>query len=589
MQPQRNEGTIHAIGVGTFALFVVAFLVLFNWHFPAVGHDYGFVLAGLLEGAWHFKHAGMSIPRYALHLCGGSVQYGHPLDFFYSPAQVLSLFIDPWLAIQATILLALGVGYAGWYRFARTVLRLPTEWSHVLSLVMLSNGFYFIHLFAGHFTYHAFSLLGWFLLLLLDRESLAPRRTARMAALFTVLCGYTLYSGNWFVFYFLVIGFALILPVDLYVAEQPAKRFLQIVERVALYMIPALGLMASKLVAIYSYMRFFPRTFPPDYQDPAVSTLWFVVKALWMVPQHVQLTVGIPGEVQEKSFLIAPVTLVGLLLGLGLLATHLRGKSMHDRIRFVLLAGLYGGTVMTMMVELAQGYGWFARVFHELPVGASQHVSTRYVYPFSLLLAFVGVWSLAKTMGLLGRTWNVGAMLFACLTTVATFVGGYASVLPEARLEANVQYHRSLLERYDLSIPVTQISPVTDFISGTSRDCYDPILNFSGNPFSVLHVGPVRDAHDGYFNLMNPACYQYPEENHCKPGDRIAVSDAENLSNFVQGNPVTWKLSETQSWADVTTLATLFMLLAFLAAQRYLRTRVKPDSHLCGRDVNSTR
>jgi hypothetical protein len=59
---------------------------------------------------------------------------------------------------------------------------------------------------------------------------------------------------------------------------------------------------------------------------------------------------------------------------------------------------------------------------------------------------------------------------------------------------------------------------------------------------------------------MNPACYQYPEENRCYPGDRIRENDGDSLDRFTHGRPLTWRISTLQSLAD------LLSLLAFAVA-----------------------
>jgi len=76
-----------------------------------------------------------------------------------------------------------------------------------------------------------------------------------------------------------------------------------------------------------------------------------------------------------------------------------------------------------------------------------------------------------------------------------------------------------------------------------------------------LKVGETKQQIFGTFNLMNPVCYQYPEENNCTPGDRIRIDDQENFESFTHGRPVTWKLSRLQQIADYTSLFTFILLL----------------------------
>jgi len=562
------DGWADRIGIGSFVLFLIAFFVLIHWHYPDTGHDFGAVFVRLLEGAWHFHHHGLAIPRYAVHVCGGSVLYGHPEDMFYSPTQILSLLMDPWLTIQLTVCAALIAGYVGWYRVGTRILRLPGSWSHLLALVVEANGFYFVQMLSGHFMFHALALLGWFVLLVFEHDEPPPRARLKTAIAFALLCAYTLYAGGWFVLYVAGLGCLLVLPLDLFLAENPANRALLVLRRLLLFSLPTLALTGSKLVAIYSFMRHFPRHHALETMDVSHSALGFIVKALWAIPQNAKLFAAMPGLVHERSALMAPITLVGLAAGLFLLGRRLRAAAGGQRDRW--FAVIYGTVVFAAMIQLVRGRGFLAQGLHSLPVGASQRLSSRYLYPFALLLSVVSVWCLAKFMGRLGRRWHVAILLAGSLTTVATFATGYVEMLPEVGLASNMRDHREHWRRVDRGRSVNEVKHFTDFDGGTGRTCYEPILNSSGDPSHVLHLGPVHNQQDGFFNLMNPACYQYPDENDCKPGDRISIADAQNLYNFAHGLPVTWKVSTVQQIADATSaLALVFFLLAL----RYLRGR----------------
>ena len=562
----RERGlAVHGIGIASFVSFLACFFVLIHRYFPTVGHDYHLFFGELLEGKWQFHHFGLAIPRYALHLCGGSVLYGNPQDMYYSLAQMLALVLGPWPAIQVAILVSMVAGYMGWYRVGRELMGLPSPWSHVMALVVLSNGFYFAHVAAGHVTFHAFALLGWFFLLLFERTEL-PLRTSVIAraSSFALLCAYVLYSGNWIVLLYLTMGFCLVLPLDIFLADRRRDRLVQLALRCAIFGAAALAIMGSKLVAIYSFMRFFPRESPIMAQDPSYSALGYIAKALWWIPQNGQLLATMaPSYVHEKTVLISPVTWIGLVLGLVLLVRSIRNSTGKERATRLVFTVVYGAAVLFTMIQLVRGYGWIAEAFHRLPVGASQRASSRYLYLLSLMLSLAGVWSVAKAMGAFKRSWNILGMVAASLATVAAFVFGYAGMMSEFGFWPNANDHRDLWWKFDPSIPVTSVVEGTDFVAGTGRTCYEPVLNAASDPFSILHVGPVSDQENGQFNLMNPACYQYPTENHCKPGDRISVGDGDNLTRFTAGLPVTWEVSRAQQIADLVSAFSLVLL--FLA------------------------
>jgi hypothetical protein len=155
-------------------------------------------------------------------------------------------------------------------------------------------------------------------------------------------------------------------------------------------------------------------------------------------------------------------------------------------------------------------------------------------------------------------------------------------MLPQVGLASNMRDHRANWQKIDRSAPVSRVTFFTDFEGATGRTCYEPILNSANTPSTILHEGSPMDIDQGYRNLMNPACYQYPYENDCKPGDRIAVADTDNLRRLTTGLPVTWSVSTAQQVADVVTVLSLLTFLAFLAfllVRRCARTAAAAKSH----------
>ena len=92
-----------------------------------------------------------------------------------------------------------------------------------------------------------------------------------------------------------------------------------------------------------------------------------------------------------------------------------------------------------------------------------------------------------------------------------------------------------------------------------------------------LQQGLVRTQVDDVFNIKNPACYVYPEENDCEPGDHFSLSQEEDAQRFVSRQAFSFQLSRTQQLANGITLSTLAASLLFVLwlAFRRIRDRVR--------------
>ena len=96
--------------------------------------------------------------------------------------------------------------------------------------------------------------------------------------------------------------------------------------------------------------------------------------------------------------------------------------------------------------------------------------------------------------------------------------------------------------------------------------CYNPSFGYRLEklPSGGLIVGDVFTEHDGRFNIRNPACYVFPDENECKPGDRFRVDQKTETEKFVTYFPFAFKKSFAQQIADVVTIGALLIIIVFV-------------------------
>ena len=553
-------------------LVLLAFLCIFFWGmneaFPLLGHDFYYVFPRLLAGKWHFWSQGFAPFRYAPQLCGGFPVYGNPHDFFYSLPQVLSLFLNLWTAVQWSIAAALIAGYIGWYRFGRDALHLSDAWAHVLALVILSNGYYFMHMIVGHLSYQTLPLMGWFLWFAYDTHLDDRRRLFVKSVAAGLLGAYVLYAAGYFVLLLSGATFLLFLPLDLLFRSTSAKkRLLQIGTRVAAYGSVFFLLAFSKFVAIWSLMRFLPRTVAFDTFPSGISGLWFILKSFFVLPQGSYL---FPSDVDkwgihEYSMFLSPLVLIGCIFGaweFGKKRWRLNKRASGWLVVYVLL-------LLIAFAQFTVGHGLLIDWLKHLPIFSSLRVTVRFLYVLAVLLSIGGVVGLSRTFTALRHSAFVVPVAGAI--TLLSFFAAYAPLLWEQSLILTVPYDQmqkqldasSYLNQYVEKVhllPAVMPSDLQSVLSAsTSPGCYEPLLD-NATFRKPLVEGLTSQVKDDAYNIYNPACLEYPKENHCAPGDRIAVTDAENFKRFVNGLPDTWKMSSLQYFADALSF------LAFIVA-----------------------
>jgi hypothetical protein len=96
----------------------------------------------------------------------------------------------------------------------------------------------------------------------------------------------------------------------------------------------------------------------------------------------------------------------------------------------------------------------------------------------------------------------------------------------------------------------------------------------------VLHAGSVYDISNGYFNIIDPTGYVFPEVNRSQMYERIPVTEKAQFLDFINRRQPNWNLPLIQQVLDWTALITLvaeFCALLALLARKWLRFTKHPS------------
>ena len=99
--------------------------------------------------------------------------------------------------------------------------------------------------------------------------------------------------------------------------------------------------------------------------------------------------------------------------------------------------------------------------------------------------------------------------------------------------------------------------------SGETMDTFECLKKFKQK--ELLKVGETVDQlTDDRFNMKNPACYVFPDENNCAPGDHFRVDQKEELLSFTSYKGYEFNMPKTQYIANWVSLITILMCCGFL-------------------------
>jgi hypothetical protein len=574
---------------------------MLNSMYPQIGHDYFYFIPRLLAGRVHFAEQGLNPFMYTPYFCGGIPQYGNPQGMYYSIQQLFTLIIDPWIAVQLSIFFYLIIGYIGWYLFARDIVKLPASWSHFLSIVVSANGYYVLHMVVGHIASLTLPVCGFLLWLLMERRKDTKASILTKSALFGLISAFSVYSGGYLAVLYTGIGFLFALPFEFALCgEKFRDRAKVLIRRVVGCGVAASLLCVSKLVAVLSMMRFFPReiafkNFPSDE-----SVILFIFRTMFELPQK-QIVFALEEiGIHDYSVFVSPVVAIGLIwIIYKLVKTVITGT--REIRTFVFIA--YVLFVIFFFVQLIKGQGILVDFLQPLPIFKSLHVTTRFLYISSVMISVAGVWGLFRLNNNFSRNTerrSRNAFILSIISLIA-FLFAYYPLLTDKSdplwRKVDIERVRSLAEESDGEIAgtvkeVESLKGVSAFMSVydgfTNIECTEPMLGtlFAGEfkdtymgddtgwgkqpiqELTELLPGFVTKVTDEKFNLHNPACFIYPEENDCEVGDRISIYDSENFFRFIESKSVTWKTSLIQRVSNWISLMSLVVCVVVLVGYR---------------------
>jgi hypothetical protein len=567
------------------AVFVAYFLV-FRSYFPnakgALGHDYMQQLPNLLTGYYWYQNNGFfSIPWFSPSQCGGVPFYPDAGYGFFSLPQLLVLFFTPTLAIKITFFAFAFAGYTGFFLLLKRKFRVNQHFAVLGSTLFLFNGFYAHRMIIGH-PFHAYMLLPYLAIVVLPEPSRPPRPLVthiQRVAIGGVIIAYMFQSAMVHIIPPVILAICAVILIYSFLHGRQRNAWLRLGAAIAL----ALGLSSSKLFASLTFLEQFPRDY---YSLPGFPKLFdalsIVAQSLFTRPPVAQATNLIAHlqwaiEQHELEFGVTPLPLIIILF---VIVFNLFKKKPGQLVPSKRVVAYAGAIAVLLFIPVAVNLyqpGWNA-FLKSIPIIKSSSMLIRWFsmyIPVAILAAvlladataivkryavWVGVVSIVLVIGYQARedrTYYKGQTYDSAPVNLAyqqSKSSGAVVPIREIAIHGETASHLPLVQN---NLMVAGLSEMA---------CYDAVFGYRLEwlPLGDLHVGPALEIHDGHFNVKNPACYLFPQENNCISGDHFRVEQQTEAERFLQYRPFAFQKSSLQKVADVTNLFFLLLLGAAL-------------------------
>jgi hypothetical protein len=557
-----------------------------NATFPVVGWDYKYYLSRMIDTYLHYRINGLSIQWYTSSFGGGMPAYPHPLSAQFSLPQLFTQVVDPWMALLVSYFIYALAGYICAYLFLHRTLQLHWSASTLGAALFSANGFNLEHLAIGHFTFQGFPLLPVFLVVLLSSSLPIPAAGAIIGLTTAIL----IYSASTFPAVYIMLSMLVCLPLT-YMIRPQAFNWSRMIKITALGGLLALTIVISKLYAVNSFMRFFPRDMADHYDVPLLLAPFGLFLQLFgvmgLAPLYTLMgikTTVIRGLLQaytgsalglwELDLSISPV--IWFLLGGGLITGFVkvitRRWTAFPRNKGFWLALVLLLIAIEINLEFTFARGWIYPLVRQLPFLRAIHINPRFGVDFIMPMSLVGAYVFHCWMENKSEK-NILAIFLPLNLLVVLSLGAY-SLLRLDNLQQRTLPITGILNVYERArngetFPIVNVGDVTDqtvFERQTSNlHPYESLFGYTAKYFKpTVIAGPAREIRDGTFNMTDPTGLVYPEINDSSNWSRIPESERAQLEDFLAHRQPDWKIPVLQQITNWISLLSLFANIGLL-------------------------
>ena len=489
---------------------------------------------------------------------------------FFSIPQLLMFFVEPQNVVLLTFVMFGALGALGMYLLCRQY-GLSAWFSLLAACVFLFNEFYLARMLAGHFTYHVFPLIPLIAWLMVGEKGRRPL-SLLLAGL---LIAYFVHAGALnFLIPAMLSVFALLLIH--FLVNQDFRVF----QNYPLGGLVGFLLSLSKITAGFAFARWFPRDgLSLGLFEGVQNTLVAVFTTFFMSPWIAldDMKIGYIVQQHELRFGITAVPLLIFLLGLWRLPFLISRITVGRFVTLVLLLLL-----ILLPLLLSVRSDWLNDILKALPYFREMSLATRWLGLLIPVFVVLPLLMFASGSEEEGRDSRVSGVVLAAGFALLLLSHLFFEKTEDEHLYSPVAMNAAVASvRNGGSVPTvanivahegqTSFSGVDDsfLTGGSSLICYQALFGYGLEtyPIGVLIPGSIFMQRGDRYNIKNPACYLFPEENSCRgTGDHFSIAQEDQAARFATNQTFNWKMPWWQQVANVVSLVAAGLVLLGLLA-----------------------
>jgi len=598
----RKTGNRHYLALVVGGLLLISHALIFLPYFPndaqGLGHDYAYFFPALLDGFYWFQNNGLWEPLwFSPAACGGVPVFPNVIRGYYTVAQFLTFVCDPLQAVRLTLVIFALAGLGGTYLLLRRSFSLSRETALYGAAVFLFNGFFAHRMLIGHLGYCHYMLVPLIASLVLEPAGNTPGNGFRQNLTKCLLAGCLFAASVQSEFIITIIPAIIAITIIGLVHGLIHKRTTAFLLRLGAAGIIGIILSLARLTSILYLLNSFPRD---AYKLPGaegwLDAAGLTLRSLMISPAYDLSRLEGLVNVQffmdrhEWEYSVTPIPF--LVIAAGLLCMLVRRAKTGQLFRPVPFNSSLMLPILVLLllpVALNTYYPAWNLLLKQLPVIGSASSLIRWIIVYIPLAGLLSALALEKGFPQSKVRTLVALACMAAIVLLNVIVDrgyyrsqGYYDPAPITRawhLAHQARQPQSVTQvmiyqdgKGDAAMPVFRNDSI---IHGASQLlCYEALFGYwlEFFPRGDLHPGPISKQHNGRYNLKNPVCYVWPEQNDCRPGEHFKIGEETALQAFAGYRTFPFEmpfLQKIANWTNACALGAVclfFLVSGFRAA-----------------------
>lgn len=347
----------------------------------------------------------------------------------------------------------------------------------------------------------------------------------------------------------------------------------------------------SKISAVYSFMRFFPRQIADTYEASILNGILAIFMQLLgtmnLLPIF-KLIGADPNQLQEYIIAISKanefgwwefdmslspavfgILIIGMFGFLGKAKKKVKA-SLAER-KWIAWVLFFFFTWLTIEFTLSKGLIY--PLLQKLPIMSSLHVNLRFAAAFILPLVLLAAFIYDGWISRWTKNETISIFLMLNILTLSSMNSFF---MIKSDLQDRV-YDATLSEKVYSIIRLGDPMTITGIVDSedemvalqlheSNLKPYEPVFGYDLENFHLeIHSGSIWDISDGYYNMTNPSSYVFPGNNDTRAFERIPISEKDKLEVFASHKQPGWKIPIYQRISDWVSGVSFVIVIAMLA------------------------